>query len=166
MTALARVRQTIPAVRLVLVGKGDDQPRLEALARTLGIAQVVTFAGYISEEVKIQWLHRAHAVIYPSPKEGWGLSAIEAAACGTPVLASDSEGLRDAVRHGETGFLIPHSDVEAWTRRMTEILSDAPLRARMGAAAHQWARNFDWDVEAEKMWRIVEEVADGGTREE
>jgi glycosyltransferase involved in cell wall biosynthesis len=161
LRAFARVHQTISAARLVLVGKGDDQPRLEALARALGIAEVVTFAGYVSEEVKIQWLHRAHAVIYPSPKEGWGLAAIEAAACGTPVLASDSEGLRDAVRHGETGFLIPHSDVEAWARRMTEILTDAPLRTRMGAAAHEWARNFDWDVEAEKMRRIVEEVAAG-----
>jgi glycosyltransferase involved in cell wall biosynthesis len=164
--ALARVRRTVPKARLVLVGKGDDQPRLEAIARAEGVADAVTFTGYVSEDAKIEWLHRAHAVLYPSPKEGWGISTIEAAACGTPVLASDSEGLRDAVRHGTTGFLIPHLDVSAWAERMIEILRDAPLRARMGAAAREWARRFDWDIEAEKMRRILEEMAAGRTREE
>jgi glycosyltransferase involved in cell wall biosynthesis len=156
--ALAQVRRSVPRVRLVLVGKGDDRPRLEALGRSLGIADALTFTGYVSEAEKIEWLHRAHAALYPSPKEGWGISTIEAAACGTPVVASDSEGLRDAVRHGETGFLVPHADVEAWAARMTELLTDADLRARLSAASHQWARQFDWDVEAEKMRCIIEEV--------
>jgi glycosyltransferase involved in cell wall biosynthesis len=161
--AFARVRQTLPTARFALVGKGDDEPRLRALARSLGVADAVTFVGYVSEAEKIRWLHRAHALVYPSPKEGWGISTIEAAACGTPVLASDAEGLRDAVRHEVTGFLVPHSDIEAWARRMTEILSDTPLRTRMGAASREWARRFDWDVEAEKMRRILEEVVAGET---
>ncbi|MFI5394431.1 MAG: glycosyltransferase family 4 protein [Candidatus Binatia bacterium] len=156
--AFARARQALPAARLALVGKGDDEPRLRALVRSLGVSDAVSFVGYVSEAEKIRWLHRAHALVYPSPKEGWGISTIEAAACGTPVLASDSEGLRDAVRHGETGFLVPHTDVQAWAARMTELLTDADLRARLGAASHQWARQFDWDVEAEKMRRIIEEV--------
>ncbi len=112
--AFAMVRAAVPQARLVIVGKGDDQPRLEALTRSLGLGDTVTFAGFVSEPAKVEWMHRAHAVIYPSPKEGWGLSTLEAAACGTPVLASDAEGLRDAVRDGETGFLIPHRDMDAW----------------------------------------------------
>ena len=157
--AFARVLTTLPAARLVIVGKGDDQGRLEDIVRSLGIGAAVQFAGFVSEAEKIAWLQRAHVVLYPSPKEGWGLSTIEAAACGTPVLASDAEGLRDAVRHGVTGFLIPHTDVEAWAQRMLEVLSNAALRQQLGAGGREWARGFDWAVEAEKMRRIVEQVA-------
>lgn len=160
--AFVSVLRAIPEALLVLVGKGGDRPRLEALARRLGLGDAVRFEGFVPEETKIRWLRQAHAVVYPSPREGWGIAAAEAAACGTPVLASDAEGLRDVVRHGVTGFLIPHRDTGAWEARMIEILGDAPLRERMAAAAREWARRFDWDVEAEKMRRIVEEVAAGG----
>lgn len=160
--AFARVRAEIPQARLAIVGKGDDRPRLEAIARASGVAGAVTFEGFVPEEEKIRWLRRAHATVYPSPREGWGIAAAEAAACGTPVLASDVEGLRDVVRHRETGFLIPHRDVEAWAGRMIEILTDAALRARMGSAARARAAQFDWDVESEKMRRIAETVAAGG----
>jgi D-inositol-3-phosphate glycosyltransferase len=87
------------------------------------------------------------------------MAAIEAAACGTPVLASAADGLRDAVQDGRTGFLVPHRDPSAWAARMTQIVTDGPLRAKMGAAALEWARRFDWDVQADKMLRVVEEVS-------
>jgi glycosyltransferase involved in cell wall biosynthesis len=160
--ALAHARRAVPGARLVLLGKGNDRARLEALARSLGLAECVTFAGWVSDEEKIQWLRRAHAVVYPSRKEGWGIPTMEAAACGTPTLASDTDGLRDAVRDGVTGFLIPHTDVDAWARRLIAILTDAALCARMGTAARQWAQGFGWDTQAELMRVIVEEVAAGG----
>lgn len=162
--AFARVRAEIPGARLAIVGKGDDRPRLEALTRDLVLTGAVSFEGFVSEEEKLGWLRRAHATVYPSPREGWGIAAAESAACGTPVLASDAEGLRDVVRDAETGFLIPHRDVDAWAGRMIGILTDAPLRERVGAAARAWAAQFDWDTEAEKMRRIVERVAAGGAR--
>lgn len=164
LRALVEVRQTVPGVRLAFVGKGDDRPRLEKLARALGVADAVTFAGFVSEEAKIDWLQRAQVVVYPSPREGWGISTIEAAACGTPVLASDAEGLRDAVRDGKTGFLIPHRDAGAWAQRMVQLLTNAPLRARMAAASLEWARPFDWDLQAQKMQRVIEGVAAAGER--
>ena len=71
----------------------------------------------MSEARKIDLLRRAWANVFPSPKEGWGITVVEAAACGTPSLASDSPGLRDSVRHGETGFLVPHGDVGGAGRR-------------------------------------------------
>jgi glycosyltransferase involved in cell wall biosynthesis len=157
--AFARVRAAVPGARLIVLGKGNDRARLERLTRRLGLADAVVFAGFVSEDVKIDWLHRAHALVYPSPREGWGISTLEAAACGTPVLASDAEGLRDAVRDGTTGFLIPHGDADAWARRMLQLLTDAPLRQRMSVAALGWASQFSWDVAAEKMLRIVEELA-------
>jgi len=161
LRAFARVRPAIPAARFVLVGKGDDQPRLERVARELGIADAVTFAGYVSEAEKIAWMYRAHALVYPSPKEGWGIATIEAGACGTPVLASDVDGLRDAVCDGRTGFLIPHRDEAAWAARMAEVLTDGALRVRLGAGGRDWARGFTWDAEADKMRTIIETVAAG-----
>jgi len=126
---------------------------------SLGLGDTVTFTGFVSEREKVEWLHRASVLVYPSPKEGWGISAIEAAACGTPVVASDSEGLRDAVRHGMTGFLVPHTDVGAWAGRLRELLTEPVTQARLGAGGREWARGFDWDVEAQKMSRILEQVA-------
>ena len=157
--AFARVRAAVPGARLAFAGKGNDRPRLEALVRTLGLADCVSFEGWVSEEEKIDWLRRANALVYPSVKEGWGIPTMEAAACATPTLASDVAGLRDAVRDGVTGFLIPHEDVDAWARRMIEILTDATRRAQMGAAAQAWASGFAWDVQAEKMRATVEQVA-------
>jgi glycosyltransferase involved in cell wall biosynthesis len=164
LRALVQVRQSVPRARLALVGKGDDAPRLEKLAQTLGLGDAVSFEGFVSEDVKIDWLQRAHAVVYPSPREGWGISTIEAAACGTPVLASDAEGLRDAVRNGKTGFLIPHRDTKAWAQRMVHLLTDQVLRERMAAASAEWARVFDWDTQAHKMQTILEEVAAASQR--
>lgn len=163
--AFAKVRERVPDARLVLVGKGDDLPRLKALAGSLGLGSAASFEGFVSEEEKLRWLRRAHALVYPSPREGWGISTTEAAACGTPVLASDSEGLREAVRHGSTGYLVPHRDADAWTARMIEVLTDPALREKLGAAGAKWARNFDWNIEGEKMADIVEDVVRRSARE-
>ncbi|MFQ5668878.1 MAG: glycosyltransferase family 4 protein, partial [Candidatus Binatia bacterium] len=164
LRALAQVRETVPGVRLAVVGRGDDRTRLERLVCRLRLEDAVSFEGYVGEETKIQWLRQAWALVYPSPREGWGMSTVEAAACGTPVLASDAEGLRDAVREGSTGFLISHADVNAWAQRMAQILTDGQLRARMATAARQWAHQFDWDVRAEQMRTIVEQVGAGRSR--
>jgi glycosyltransferase involved in cell wall biosynthesis len=160
--AFAAARATIPKAQLVFAGRGNDRPRLEALVRDLHLEDCVKFTGWVSEDAKIDWLRRAHVLVYPSLKEGWGIPTMEAAACGTPTLASDSAGLRDAVRDRETGFLIPHNNVDAWTTRMVQILTDGNLCRRMGAAAVGWAQQFSWDEQAHKMQQIVEAVAASG----
>ena len=76
------------------------------------------FLGFVSEAGKLALLRRAWALVFTSPKEGWGITNLEAAACGTPVIASDSPGLRESVRDGETGYLVPHGDVEALAAAM------------------------------------------------
>jgi glycosyltransferase involved in cell wall biosynthesis len=104
----------------------------------------VTFHGFVSEIQKIALLQGAWANVFPSPKEGWGITVVEAAACGTPSLASDSPGLRDSVRHGETGFLVPHGDVPALAARMLELAGDPALVARLGAGARCFAEGLSW----------------------
>jgi glycosyltransferase involved in cell wall biosynthesis len=91
--------------------------------------------------------------------EGWGLGVIEAAACGTPTVASDSPGLRESVRDGETGILVPHGDVEALQNKMSSLLADTALRETMGTAARAWARQFSWKEMAHHSLQFLERAA-------
>jgi len=99
----------------------------------------------VSETEKRRLLRRAWAVVLASPKEGWGISNVEAAACATPALASDSPGLRESVRHAETGFLVPHGDARALADRMLELAADPGLVARLGRGARSFAEQLSWE---------------------
>jgi len=148
LRAVALTRATRDDVVLDVAGQGDDRLRLERLSRKLGLADAVRFLGFVPEEEKRRLLREAWAVVLPSPKEGWGISNVEAAACGTPALASDSPGLRDSVRHGETGFLVPHGDVPALAQRMLELAADPALVTRLGSAGRRFAEGLSWDEAA------------------
>ena len=145
LRALALARRTRAELTLDIAGTGDDRPRLEALARELGIADAVRFHGFVTEERKRELLRTTWANVFPSPKEGWGITNVEAAACGTPSLASDSPGLRDSVRHGETGYLVPHGDAAALAERMLLLAADRPLVERLGADGRRFAEGLTWD---------------------
>ena len=130
---------------LEIAGAGDYRPALEALARSLDLGARVRFLGFVTEAEKLTMLRRAWAVALASPKEGWGLTNVEAAACGTPVVASDSPGIRESVRHGETGYLTPHGDVPAMTAAFDRLAASATLVAELGAKARQFALTLSWE---------------------
>ena len=148
--ALALAREGRPDLRLSIAGSGEDRARLEALTRRLGVAEAVHFLGRVSEADKLELLRSSWANVFPSCKEGWGITNVEAAACGTPSLASDSPGLRDSVRHGETGFLVPHADPRALADRMLELAADLALVERLGQQARRFAAGLSWDMAADK----------------
>lgn len=162
LKALARLRQAGMAARLVVAGQGDHRGELESLAQSLGIADAVEFAGFVSEERKRELFRRCWVHVLASPKEGWGISNMEAAACGTATVASDSPGLRDSVRHGETGLLVPHGDVDALADSLRAILGDASLRERLGQAARRFAEAFSWDRSAERTEAHLHRVLQRG----
>jgi len=143
--ALAEARRERPDLTLDIAGTGDDGDRLRQVAGALGLGGAVRFLGFVTEERKRQLFRAAWANLFPSPKEGWGLTVMEAAACGTPSVASDSPGLRDSVRPGETGFLVPHGDATALARRMLELAGNLALVERLGAAARRHALAWSWD---------------------
>ncbi len=147
-----------PHARLEIAGAGDYLNPLVALVQQLGVADRVHFRGYVSEEEKVGILRRAHVVVNTSSKEGWGVTVIEANACGTPVIASDVPGLRDAVVDGKTGFLVPYGDIGTFADRMMEVLSDTVLRAELSRGAVEWARRFNWDDSARATLRVIEQV--------
>src|SRR5690606_40441995 len=110
--------------RLVIGGDGNHRPALEALARELNIADAVDFRGFVSEDEKLRLYNEAAVFVNPSLKEGWGLTSIEANACGTPVVAADSPGLRDSVVDHRTGLLVPALDPAALARAIRSVLED------------------------------------------
>ncbi len=143
--AVALARRDVPELRLAVVGGGDDRARLARLADQLDLGGAVRFLGFVSEEEKRDWLRRAWALVFPSAKEGWGISNIEAAACGTPAVASDSPGLRETVRRDETGLLVPHGDPAALADALRRLSGDPQLRARLGRAGRQFAERLSWE---------------------
>jgi len=138
------VRRGVP-FRLIIAGRGDDAPRLEALRNELKLQNVVELVGFVPEDVKRDLFRRSWVHLLTSPKEGWGITNIEAAACGTPTVASDSPGLRDSVVDGETGFLVPHGDVDALADRLQHLIEDPVLRERLSTGARRFAERFSWD---------------------
>jgi glycosyltransferase involved in cell wall biosynthesis len=159
--ALAVARRSRPDLRLDIAGTGDHRPALERLAAELGQTGAVTFHGFVTEERKISLLRTAWANLFPSPKEGWGITIVEAAACGTPSLASDSPGLRDSVRHMETGYLVPHGEVGALAARMVELAGNPALVARLGVAARRFAEGLTWERAAAETERHLQDIIAG-----
>jgi glycosyltransferase involved in cell wall biosynthesis len=156
--AVAAARTARPDITLDICGQGDDRPRLERLAVEHRVSDAVRFLGYVPEDEKRRLLRRAWAVVFPSPKEGWGITNVEAAACGTPALASDSPGLRESVQNGVTGYLVPHGDVPALADRMLALAADPPLVERLGRAARRFAEGLSWDSAARATLAHIEQT--------
>ena len=151
-------------VELLVVGEGEQRPSLEAQIRRLGLGSRVRMSGFVTEEEKREALRRAWVHVLTSPKEGWGISNLEAAACGTPSVASDSPGLRESVVDGQTGLLVPHGDVPALAAAIRILLADPALRERMGRQGRTFAERFSWDASADGVESILREVVVQGRR--
>jgi len=152
----------IPDAELEIAGAGEFRPDLERLAGTLGVSDRVRFLGRIDEASKIALLRRAWATLFASPKEGWGITNLEAAASGTPVIASNSPGIRESVRHGETGYLVPHGDVAAMAASIRKLSGERALVEHLGIAARRFAESFTWQRAADETETHLREVVGMG----
>lgn len=136
LRAFARVRAEFPRLRLIVAGD-QPLPAISALTAGLGLGEAVTFPGYISDEEKLSLLQGATLFVLPSLQEGLGISALEAMACGLPVISTRCGGPEGFVQDGITGVLAPNNDEAALARAMMDLLSQ-PARARaMGAAGRE-----------------------------
>lgn len=148
LQAIPSLRKAIPELQVAIIGEGDDRPRLEALSKELGLEGCVKFTGFVSEDEKVKLLQQMWVKVAPSSKEGWGLTVLEANACGTPVVASNVPGLRDAIKDNETGLLYEFGNVPELTGKLLRVLNDGELRNRLASNALQFSKQFDWDVVA------------------
>lgn len=159
--AVGLLRQKYPGIECWVVGTGDHLEALRRLTTRLGLDANVKFPGYVPEQEKVAILQKASVLLYTSPKEGWGLSVIEANVCGTPVIASDAPGLRESVVDGRTGFLTPHGDVAALAERIDRLLAEPDQYRRMRDAALEWGRSFTWERSARETLALMERAAGG-----
>jgi glycosyltransferase involved in cell wall biosynthesis len=138
--------------RLWLIGEGDAGyvRRLRKLASRLQIDGAVEFCGRLDAAEKHRRMAEAHALLMASVREGWGLVVTEAAACRTPAIVYDVPGLRDAVRHDQTGLVVPPNPASLATA-MRRVIDDPALLARLGAAARAWSETFSYDRSAEVL---------------
>lgn len=146
---------------LEIAGAGDYRPALERLAQSLDLGARVRFLGRISEPEKLALLRRAWGLVFASPKEGWGITNLEAAACATPVVASNSPGIRESVRHGDTGFLVPHGDAAAMAAAIDRLAASRDLVDQLGRNARTFAASFTWERAAEETERHLADIIAG-----
>lgn len=154
--AFAKIKDEIPDAHVVVAGGGDEYHPLKLLTKKLNLESRVTFEGKVSEERKREILQRSWVFVMPSMMEGWGITAIEASACGTLVLASDVPGLRDSIQNGKTGELIPYGDVESFAQKIKKYISDAKLRTSYEEQAIEWASRFAWEKSSERFISLIE----------
>ncbi len=143
-------------VKAIVVGDGDAREGLMRMADELKAR--ITFAGFVSENEKFTVYSQARVVVQPSVKEGWGLTAIEAQSCATPVICADSPGLREAVLDGKTGYHYAYGDIRVLQARITDLLDDDGKWKRFSSEAQTWAQNFSWDASADKFEAILKSV--------
>ena len=125
------------------------------------MADHVRFPGFIGGQDKVRLLQESRVLAYTSPKEGWGLSVIEAGACATPVVASDSPGLCESVVDGKTGFLVPHGDIPQLAEKIEILMTDDALAQSMADEGVRWAATFNWESSAEKTLGLIEDILAG-----
>jgi glycosyltransferase involved in cell wall biosynthesis len=154
--AFKYIEEKMPNAKLIIAGKGDSYTALKSLASYLKLDSV-EFLGEVSEEEKIEILQEAWIFVTTSEKEGWGISVLEANACGTPAIAYDVPGLRDSIKDGETGLLAKSGDLKALSEAMINVLRDDELREKLSKNAFEYSKQFSWDESVMQMLKILED---------
>ncbi len=137
----------------------SELSRLDMLKNELGIGDLVTFLGRRAQESLPYYYSAADVVVMPSLYESFGMVALEAMACGAPVVASDVGGLTYLVKDGETGFLVPDRDPRALADCINRLLRDKTLRSDLGKRGIQVAKDYAWGEIAEQIEGVYKEIA-------
>ena len=162
--AFGKLKQKYPTATLWIAGKTNEQylnQELQPIMERYGLSSNkgteeddlsmskmkadVIFHGFVTEERKLELMSRAHMLVFPSQREGWGLTITEAAAVGTPSLVSNSPGLVDAVDYGRSGYMVAHGDVDALCKQMIDVIDRPGEYERIRACAYEYAKQFHFD---------------------
>ncbi|OLP16322.1 glycosyl transferase group 1 [Leptolyngbya sp. 'hensonii'] len=152
--ALPAIAQRFPAVKYLVVGRGDDQPRLARLAQELGVADRVIFAGFVPTSELVDHYRLADAYVMPS-QEGFGIVYLEAMACGKPVLSGDDDGSADPLQDGKLGWQVPHRDPEAVAVACIEILRGGQKRCDGVWLREQALALFGFDAFTRQLQQLL-----------
>ncbi|MFI8520701.1 glycosyltransferase family 4 protein [Streptomyces sp. NPDC085481] len=154
--AMPALLRRVPGLRLDVCGDGPELPALRELADGLGVASAIVFHGRVTDARKEELFHHAWLTVVPSVAEGWGLTVIEANAVGTPALAYDVPGLRDAIQPGVNGRLLdPSADLADGVAAALAELADPAARDLAATRCRAWAAAFSWDESAERLAQVL-----------
>ncbi|MFA4930855.1 MAG: glycosyltransferase, partial [Patescibacteria group bacterium] len=156
--ALLRILYKYPQLKLHIIGTGDSHDELKKLATRLGIAKSIIFHGYVSEKLKVDLLSSAWLLVNPSSHEGWGLTIMEAAACGTTAIGSRIPGICDAIIDQETGLLAESANIYDLSSSINQVLSNAGLRYKLEKQAYLRSQKFTWGKSTQKFIKICQKV--------
>jgi glycosyltransferase involved in cell wall biosynthesis len=159
LEAVKRLRNEFPGLRLRVIGEGWWRAELEEAARNLGVADAVTFTGFVDENAKEEMLSRSWLMLAPSVKEGWGLMVVEAAAHGVPSIAyRNAGGLAESIDDGHTGLLVDE-DLEALIETTRKLLADDSHRNALGEAARAHVARYSWRTASTSMHLLLRRAA-------
>lgn len=153
--ALPAIAQAFPDVKYLVIGRGDDQPRLAQLAQDLGVSDHVVFAGFVPTSDLAEHYRLADAYIMPS-QEGFGIVYLEAMACGKPVLAGDADGSADPLQDGYLGWQVPHRDPDAVAAACMEILKGEDRRCNGEWLRQQCLARFSKDTLTQELKPLLD----------
>jgi D-inositol-3-phosphate glycosyltransferase len=164
MACLKLKDQGRPVHLAIIGGEPDASPqemtaemaRLQQLCDDLCMGKMVVFLGRRGQDTLPYYYSAAEVVVMPSHYESFGMVALEAMACGTPVIASDIGGLGFLVQDGETGFTVPDGEPDLLCEKLSLVLGDRDLRTKMGARAEQVAQSYDWEKIAKQIVDVYE----------
>lgn len=156
---LPALRRAYPELQYHIAGDGPDRSRLEALAYKLGVRSAVAFLGRVSDAELPNVYRRAHIFVMPTREEpetasieGFGIVYLEASASGLPVVAGRSGGAAEAVKHGETGYLVDPHDPDELAEVLLTLLGNRQLRVKLGRAGRRWVKTeMNWDRAARQV---------------
>lgn len=143
-----------------VVGRGNVPytKYLKTMASRLGLSRKVKFFGFVSEEKKFELLVRAHILLNPSIREGWGLVNIEANSMGTPVVAYRSPGLVDSVEDGVSGILCKENNPKELAKNVFNLLNNEEEYKKLQEGAISWSKNFSWERSKRKSLRLINKL--------
>ncbi|HJZ05676.1 hypothetical protein A2634_05175 [Candidatus Amesbacteria bacterium RIFCSPHIGHO2_01_FULL_48_32] len=153
--AFSQVVRDHPKARLNIAGVGEGIKELRHLAEDLNLSNNVYFLGRVTEKEKVQLLSQSWAMLQPSSFEGWGITVIEANACGTPAIASDVIGLRDSVRHNQTGILVPPLDPYTLANTIKSLIHRPSILKYFSKNSQAWSRQFSWESQSRSFLEAV-----------
>ncbi len=153
---MPKVRERVHDAELVIAGAGEAILEAEAEVKLHEADDYVHFLWQVSDDAKVELYRRAWVTATASMIEGWGLTVIEANACGTPAVAFNVPGLNESIVHGRTGMLA--ADDDEFVEHLIAVLDDEALRSRLAANAVEWSNNFSWDATAGQTLEILEEA--------
>jgi cellulose synthase/poly-beta-1,6-N-acetylglucosamine synthase-like glycosyltransferase/glycosyltransferase involved in cell wall biosynthesis len=162
--AFGLVHKLNPTAELLIVGDGESMPQLRKVTADLKLEESVHFLRHVSDEKKAEVLGKSWVMLQPSMVEGWGLTVIEANACGTPVIAAKVNGLKDSVQHRRTGLLVDPNAIMKFAQAMDLLTSDEALRLSLSEQAYAWSRSFNWDQSAQLFYAHLIDEAEQPSR--